>query len=189
MIAGLVSTVVFAVVHQVLILSIWFSILPMLIAGALCGGCLGTTYAVVADPLTLRGWLAYNALFVALFFLLALASELVFDPIVTAAQVMAGGGPPGELFGRSLPFMGFFTVASTLALTAVYGAGVGKAAALFVTVLLLMALLGMNVGIIGLVEIPSAFLPLLGLMFALILVLAAVNAAVFALLERKILAA
>lgn len=186
-IAGLLSALAFAVVHLVLISDIFFSLIPMLIAGGVCGASLGATYAFVAVTVSVREWLGFNATFVLLFVLLGIASEIVFEPILTAAEVLAAGEPPGILFTRSLPFMGVFTVLATAVLSLRYGRDPQRVAALFATTVVLMVALGMNVGIFGLVQIPTAALPLVGMLFLLILVLAGAYAVTFLCIEWRTL--
>ena len=45
--AGAFSALVFTVVHQVLISSIWFALPAMLGAGAVCGACIAWSYRLV----------------------------------------------------------------------------------------------------------------------------------------------
>jgi Mg2+/citrate symporter len=49
-IAGAASTLVFTAIHHLFISNIWFSLLPMLIAGALCGLCLAWSYGRLFRP-------------------------------------------------------------------------------------------------------------------------------------------
>jgi hypothetical protein len=65
--AGVISSLVFTVIHDIFISDIWFMLIPMLVAGALCGALLSCSYGMfVAEP-SLRSWLGYNLVFVVLF--------------------------------------------------------------------------------------------------------------------------
>ena len=55
------------------------------------------------------------------------------------------------------------------------------------TAAVLLTLLGLNVSVIGLVEVPRSASYLIAELFALIFILNAVHAAAFALLERRAL--
>jgi hypothetical protein len=66
-IAGALSTFVFAVIHYIFISDIWYSLIMMMIAGALCGLCIGWSYALLNKIPTLGNWWRYNMLYVALF--------------------------------------------------------------------------------------------------------------------------
>lgn len=48
-VAGGVSTVVFTIIHDIFISDIWFSLIPMLAAGALCWLCVAWSYALLVS--------------------------------------------------------------------------------------------------------------------------------------------
>ena len=62
--AGALSALVFTIVHQLIISSIWFAVVSMLVAGAVSGVCLAWSYAVVVNHKNVRTWLTYNSLYV-----------------------------------------------------------------------------------------------------------------------------
>ena len=66
--AGAVSAVVFTAVHDLMISDIWFMLLPMALAGAVCGLGLALSYALLVDSPTVGGWLGYNLLYLLLLF-------------------------------------------------------------------------------------------------------------------------
>jgi hypothetical protein len=68
--AGALSAVSFALIHALFISNIWFSVVPMMVAGALCGLGIAWSYRVVVRRPSLGSWLRYNALFVAMLALL-----------------------------------------------------------------------------------------------------------------------
>jgi hypothetical protein len=69
-VAGTVTSVGFAALHDLLISDIWAMLVPMMVAGALCGLCLAWSYRLGVDRATPAGWVLYNLEFVALFVLL-----------------------------------------------------------------------------------------------------------------------
>ena len=79
-IAGAVSSIGFALLHQIFISNIWFSIVPMLAAGALSGICLAWGYWIVIERPSVGSWIRYNGPFMIMLMLLGLASVLVFEP-------------------------------------------------------------------------------------------------------------
>ena len=87
--AGSLAALGFAFVHGFMISEIWFSLPMLLIAGALCGSCLGATYAMLCSPPSLRSWVGCNALFVGFFFFIAVVYELVYEPVISLAELMA----------------------------------------------------------------------------------------------------
>ncbi|RME84459.1 MAG: hypothetical protein D6775_05400 [Caldilineae bacterium] len=185
-IAGVVAVLVFTVAHQIFINNIWFSFPIMAAAGAVCGLCLGWSYRLLFERPSAKSWLSYNLFYDALFLLLAVASVLLFEPVITMEALLAGGPPPSELTVQALPLTALFTVLA---------AGIGglifggrrwmQFGALLLTSILLMALLGMNVSIIGLVAIPREGWYVVAEFFGYILLLNAVYAATVTMLESK----
>jgi hypothetical protein len=183
--AGVVSVVVFAFVHELLISDIWFSLIPMMIAGAACGMSLAWSYRLMVQPTSLRSWIQYNLIYDVLFVILGVVSLVVYEPITTAAEVMATNEAPTELISLALPLSIAFTLAGTGLIGWLYGSSWRHYMAVLVTTTLLIFLLGINVSILGLVEIPVSAMYLVMEMFLLILALDVVYAAVFAGLELR----
>jgi hypothetical protein len=186
-VAGAFSAFTFTLVHGLAISDIWFSLPAMLGAGALCGACVAWSYALVAGRPTLGSWVRYNFLYLAMFALLGAASVLFFEPVTTLAAVLSTGEPPNALFARAMPLTLAFIGGTTAAVTGWYRPGWGGGGAILLTAAVLLTLLGLNVSVIGLVEIPHSSSYLIGELFALIFILSAVYAAAFALLERRAL--
>lgn len=184
-IAGLVSALIFTIVHQIFISDIWFSIPIMLIAGALCGPSLGWSYGVLVSVPTFKNWLAYNLVYMAMFGILGAVSVAAFDPITTVEALIEVNESPNELIGKAMPLTvvfiflmaGFVTVLST-------GRWANFGPALLACVVLVLSQ-GLNVSIIGLISLPSGSLYLVVELFALILAPGVVFAVAFAILERK----
>jgi hypothetical protein len=78
-----------------------------------------------------------------------------------------------------------FTLGMAVLITLLYGRSLTKFAAVLLTCVVLVALLGLNVSAIGLVAIPAGSLIVIAELFGLIVVLNAVYAAAFVVLERR----
>ena len=184
-VAGTVSVLVFTIIHDILISDIWFSLLPMIVAGALCGLCVGWSYALLTDSPSIGNWLRYNLLYVVVLALLGVASVLAFEPSTSMAALIAANRPPEALIGQAMPLTVLFTLVAALLMTLLYGWNWTHFAAIMLTCAMIILLLGLNVSTIGLVSIPRGSLYLIGEMFGLILVLNLVYAGAFVALERK----
>jgi hypothetical protein len=183
--AGAISAYSFALIHGFFISDIWFSLPVLLVAGAICGLCLGWTYGLLFEAPSLHTWLQYNALYVGMFVLLGCVSVLVYEPVTTLAAVMASNSPPGYLFKQALPV----TIVSTILMAAIigrlYARSLAQNAAVLLTCAVLVLLLGLNVSVIGLISIPRSSTYLIGELAGLILALNVVFAVVFVALEWK----
>lgn len=182
--SGVISTLVFTVVHEIFISDIWFMLVPMLVAGALCGALVSWSYGLLVAVPSRPGWLIYNLIYVVLFGLLGVASVLLFEPVTTMAAVVSLNGPPTALIDQAMPMTIGFTLGMAVLITLLYGRSLTKFAAVLLTCVVLVALLGLNVSAIGLVAIPAGSLIVIAELFGLIVVLNAVYAAVFVVLER-----
>lgn len=157
----------------------------MLIAGALCGLCLGWTYGLLVQVPSIRSWVGYNTTFVLMFILLGIVSMLVYDPIFTVAVLIDNAEPPGELIGKAMPMTIVFTLVSTTLITVLFGQEWSKIGAVFLTCTVLVITLGLNISILGLVAFPSNTQYLVVELFGLVIALGLAFAVVFAALERK----
>ena len=183
-ISGVVSTLIFTIVHDVFISDIWFMLLPMLAAGALCGALVSWSYSLLVAVPSQWSWLIYNLIYVALFGLLGMASVLFFEPVTTMAAVVTLNGPPTALIDQAMPMTILFTLGMAAFITLLYGRSITKFLAVLLTCTVLVALLGLNISAIGLVEIPSGSLVVIAKLFGLIVVLNAVYVIVYLVLER-----
>jgi hypothetical protein len=184
-IAGAFSAFIFTIIHDILISDIWFSLAIMLVAGALCGACLSWSYSMAVDARSLRSWVAYNLLYDAMFVILGIVSVLIFEPETTMAALVAANGPPDALIGRAMPITAVFTLLMAVCISLIYGFDWPRFVVILLTSIVLVLLLGLNVSVIGLVSIPRGSWYLVVEMFALILALNVMYAAVFVALERK----
>ena len=183
-ISGAASALVFVVVHDIFISDIWFSLIVMVLAGALCGMCLGWSFGVMIPAPSLSQWTKYNAVFVGMLFALGLASVIVFEPRTTLAVLIEENEPPGDLIAAALPMTAVFTIAAAAVIARLFGRTWTHFGVASITSVVLVALLGLNVSVIGLVDIPTDSLHLVAELFALILTLDVVFAVGFALLQR-----
>lgn len=183
--AGAVSTLVFTAIHDIFISDIWFSLIPMLVAGAICGALVSWSYARLANRLTLRGWLTYNLIYLAMFVMMGITSELVFEPVTTMAAVIAANARPDELIAQALPITAISTLSMALLIGRIYSASWTNFAVVLLTCSVLMMLLGINVTPIGLVDIPAGSLGIILELFGLIAALNLAYALLFIMLERR----
>lgn len=185
--AGTFSALIFTVIHYIFISDIWFSLMIMLVAGALCGASLAWSYAMLVNKSSLRSWLAYNLLYDAMFVLLALVSVLIFEPVTSMAALISLNGPPDDLIVQAMPITAIFTFVMALIISVIYGFRWSRFGSALLTSVVLVLLLGLNVSVIGLVTIPRGSWYLVFEMLGLILVLNVVFVASFVVLERKTL--
>jgi hypothetical protein len=185
LIAGAISAFSFTIIHDLFISNIWHSLPVMLMAGAICGLCLGWTYGLLFKAPSLKSWLKYNALYVSMFALIGGVSVLVFEPVATIPALVAANSPPDDLIKQAMPM----TIISTLLMAAVliklYARTWLHYGSILLTCCVLVLLLGLNVSVIGLVEFPRSSIFLIVEMFGLIIALNAVFAVVLAGLEWK----
>ena len=186
--AGALSSVSFALIHQLFISNIWWSVITMMAAGSLCGLCLAGNYGLLSSSPSVASWIRYNGLFVAMLALLGLTSVLVFEPVTTIPALLQLDGPPEALISQALPMTVAFTIATTIVLSLVYRGGWRGLGATLLTSMVLVVFLGLNVSIIGLVDIPRDSLYLILELFGLIFSIAFVYTVLFVVFERKSLA-
>lgn len=184
-VAGAVAALAFTFAHAFLIADIWFMLVPMLVAGAICGFCMSWSYSLLVDTVTTAGWLRYNALFLLLLFLLGPLSLLIFDPVITMPALLASdSGLPAELRQAVLPLAIIYALAMTAIVTWLYGRRWRHAGVVLLTSTVLMLLLGLNIAAMGLVFLTSSWVPALLKFLSLILVLNGVLVGGFLLLMR-----
>ena len=183
--AGAVSTLVFTVVHEIFISNIWPMLGIMLVAGGLCGACISWSYSLLVKRPLLGTWLIYNLIYDGMLILLGFVSVFLFEPVTTIAALSATGDLPMDLLGQALPMATVFTVLMAVTITLLHGFSWSKFGVVLLTSVLLVLLLGHNVFVIGLVEIPRGSIYLVLEMFGLIVLLNVVYAIGFVLLEWK----
>jgi hypothetical protein len=184
-VAGALSAVGFAVIHHLFISNIWFSLVFMMVAGAVCGLCIGWSYRLLVQTPSTGSWLGYNLLYVAMFALLGATSVLVYEPVTTIGALIVANEAPDELFGQALPMTLVFTLATAVLVSLLYRRSWLNFGATLLTCTVLVLFLGMNVSVIGLVDIPRGSLYLIAELFGLILAINVVYVAAFIGLERQ----
>jgi hypothetical protein len=175
--AGALAALTFAAVHALWITDIWFSLVPMMIAGAACGATIGWSYGRLFEP-SIRTWLGYNASYVIALAVLGLVSVAAFEPRTTMAELLTLDGPPADLIGDAFPLTIVFTLGTAVVLSVLFGRTLAAFGAILVTSTVLVALLGLDVSVIGLIRIPTSSLYLVVELAGLIVVLAGSFAAV-----------
>ena len=123
---------------------------------------------------------------VALGLSLGVASVLFFEPVTTMAAVITLNGPPTELINQAMPMTIAFTLGMAILITLLYSRSIAKFFAVLLTCTVLVALLGLNVSAIGLVDIPSGSLIVIAELLGLIVALNAVYVMMDFLLDRWI---
>jgi hypothetical protein len=183
--AGAISAFLFTVIHDIFISNIWFAALIMIIAGALCGLCLGWSYSLLFDPPAIGSWIRYNLLYVIMLMLLGLTSVLLFEPVVSMAALMALNGPPDDLIREAMPMTLLFTLGSAIAISLCTKRSWPHFGAILLTTTILVLLLGLNVSALGLVSIPSGSLYLVAEFLGLIVVINVIFVVAFIALEWR----
>lgn len=178
-VAGVVAIIVFTIVHHITISNILFMLVPMAVLGGLSGALLAWIHTRMSGS----SWWGLNGVYLAAFGLLSATSVTVFEPVTTMAEVLAVNGPPDELIGQAMPLTLVFTVATAVLVTAMFGRWRDLPAVLTTTVVL-VATLGLNVSIIGLVEFQSGELGLVLFFLALIALIAVTFAVTYTLLMK-----
>ena len=80
----------------------------------------------------------------------------MFDPVIPMAVLIAANEPPSELIAQAMPLTVGFIVVAALATSLLWGRSVPKFASSLVTTTILFVLLGLNVSVLGLVEMLRA---------------------------------
>jgi len=187
-VAGAVSAFVFTLVHDLFISDIWDMLIVMVVAGAVCGLCIGWTYGRLVEVPSIGSWVGYNLVYLAMFGLLGATSVIVFDPVTTLAEVIESEGPIDELIRIALPMTVLFALATVVAISVLFGRRTSDIGPISLTVSVLVLFLGLNVSAIGLVDIPRDSTYLVAELFGLIIVINVAFAATFLILERGRLA-
>ena len=183
--SGFVSTFLFTVVHQIFISNIWFSFVFMAGAGILSGFLIAMSFGILFRSCTSFSWFSYNSIFLVMFLLLALFSVIVFEPVTTMGELLQANGPPDDLIRKAFPMTILFTIAFAVIISVLYAKKLLQVLMVVITCAELMLVLGLNVSVIGLVDIPRTGFHLIMELFGLILLILFMNAIIFRILERK----
>jgi hypothetical protein len=100
------------------------------------------------------------------------------------AAISARGGPVGDLIAQALPLTMGFTVIAAVVVGTAFGRVRADYFRVFVTVAVLTVFVGLNVSVLGLIDFGGASVAPFIAIFALVVLLDAVFAAVFAVPRR-----
>jgi hypothetical protein len=137
-----------------MISDIWFNIVPMVTSGALCGLSIAWSYRQAETAPSTRRWITYNAYCTTLLIGLGGVSLLLLEPEYTMAELTNNDNALAMLMQPAAPLMTGGTIIGSLLLWAIYGPRSKTIIPILTTQALLMLLVGHNLAILGLVDIP-----------------------------------
>lgn len=176
-IAGAFSALAFTILHDFMISSIWFMLIPMLIAGAMSGAAISWSYNLLVLHPNARSWVRYNLIMVILLYLMTPISLWLYEPVITIPELISSpDGLPDNLVKIITPFAMLYTLAMAAIITFLHGRRWEYIYAALLTSTILMFLLGLNIAPFGLVYLSSGWqrlmLEQIGLIMALNIVFA-----------------
>jgi hypothetical protein len=145
----------FVVLHDLWISDIWFNVVPMVLSGAVCGVSIVWSYQATTTEHSWARWFGYNGVCGLLLIALGAASFLVLEPRFTMAEMMNADDALARLLPPAMPLIVAGTLVGTLVLWLGFGRRGRAVLPMLVTQALLMFLVGHNVAILGLVDIPT----------------------------------
>jgi hypothetical protein len=153
--AGGLTVLTFAVLHDLWIADIWFNVGPMVFSGAVCGLSIVWSYRAATTDHSWRRWYAYNGACALALVTLGAASFLLLEPRFSMAEIMEADDALARLLPPAMPLIAVGTVVGTLVIWMAYGRRPRALLPTLVTQGLLMFLVGHNLAILGLVDIPN----------------------------------
>ena len=187
---GALTVLGFTILHDIVISDIWFSLLPMLLAGTICGTCLAWSYRATVGGRSTARWYGYNASYVAILLGFAMVSLVMLEPRYSIAELMVADDALGDLLPPAAPLLIVGPLVGTAITWLLFGRGRGSFVPILVTQYLVGFLLGHNLAALGAVRWESAIVPLLAEFVALTIALAVTYAAgahLLALLQGRLL--
>ncbi len=154
-ISGGLTVLLFAFVHDLWIADIWFNSVPMVLSGALCGLAIVWSYNTSVSPHSTKRWFIHICVLVLLLVALGWMSFALLDPRFTIAEAMAMNNALAELIPPALPLMIGAIIVGTCLVWIGYGRRAAALLPALVVQVLLVFLVGHNLAILGLVEIPE----------------------------------
>lgn len=148
----------FTFVHDLLISDIWFNLVPMLIAGALCGLCVVWSYRKGVAKHSTPAWFKYAGLYAGEMIALGAVSFVMLQPEFTMAELMVADDAFDRLLPPSMPLLLGAMVAGTILIWLYVGRRQQALIPILVTQVLLVFFLGHQFAFLGLVETSSAVL-------------------------------
>ena len=183
-IAGIISTLIFTIIHEIWISDIWFSFIAMAIAGIVCGAFVSICYQQLFENFIISKWLIYNLIFIIMLTSIGIVSIIYFEPVTTVALLITSDERPDKLINTALPMTAIFTVIFSVIIGLLYAKKPIQYVLIFFTNVLIMAALGLNVSILGLVAIPVDSFILIVELFALIFSIVSVYTIIVILMEQ-----
>lgn len=119
-----------------------------------------------------------------MFVVLGIVSVVILEPVTTIAALIEANEPPNELFAEALPMTTGFVLLTTVYMSWLYARNWIDCAALAVTCVVLVVFLGLNVSVLGLVQVPKSSAFLVAELFGLIFVLVVTFAIAFVAIEH-----
>ena len=171
-VAGGLTVLGFTVLHDLIISDIWFSLMPMLVAGVICGLCLAWSYRTAAGGRSAARWYGYNTSYVLILLGLGAVSLVFLEPRFTMAELMVADDPLGDLLPPAVPLLIVGPLIGTVVTWALFGRNRGSALPILVTQLIIGFLLGHNLASLGAVVWVSEVVPLVAEFVALTVALA-----------------
>ncbi len=184
--AGVLTTLIFTIVHHIFIINIWDSFFVMAVAGLISGVSIASSFGLLFSEPTLRNWWIYNLMLLVMFVLLGVFSVLTFEPVTTITEIMDINSRPVDLIYAAMPITAVFTIGFAFLLSLLYARTAMQYIAVFSTCVILMMILGLNVSILGLVYFPKGSFYLITEIFGLILVIMGFYALLFVVFGRKV---
>lgn len=156
--SGAVTVLGFAVIHDLLIVDIWFNIGPMVVSGALCGLALVWSYNAAVPEHSTGRWLEYVGTCAALLVALGVVSLILLEPRFTIAELSEDDDALALLLGPSWWLMVWVALVGTILLWVRHGRRRTALPALLTAQSLLAFLVGHNFAVLGLVTMSSELL-------------------------------
>lgn len=149
------TVVAFTVVHGIWIADIWFNLVPMVMSGAVCGASIAWSYRETAGQHTWGKWALYNGACAALLIGLGALSFLMLEPRFSLAELIGADDALGRLLPPAMPLIGLGTVVGTAVIWMMFGRRRSALLPILIAQALLMFLVGHNLAILGLIDIPT----------------------------------
>lgn len=166
-VAGGLTVLGFTILHDLVISDIWFSLVPMLIAGVICGLCLAWSYRSTTGSRSAARWYGYNASYLLILMALGAVSLVVLEPRFTIAELMVADDPLGDLLPPAVPLLIVGPLVGTAITWALFGRNRGSIVPILVTQYIIGFLLGHNLAALGAVVWVSEIVPLVAEFVAL----------------------
>lgn len=158
--AGGLTVLGFTTLHDIIISDIWFNLMPMLIAGVICGLSLAWSYRSTAGGRPAARWYGYNTIYVLVLLVLGAVSLVVLEPRFTMAELMVADDPLGDLLPPAVPLLIIGPLVGTVVTWALFGRNRASVLPILVTQLTIGFLLGHNLAALGAVVWVAEIIPL-----------------------------